>query len=176
MDKNSSLYKTILLAVVCAVAGLLLSAVNKVTDPVIQQNAIAQVEDTLKDFYPKEKDFKDITDKYKSKDDSGLIDNIYQAGDSGYVFSLHNTGYDSGGFTFMIGFNKDGTISGYEALEQNETAGKGSKAFDDDYKKQVMKLTVKDKMPLISGATVTTSAVRDAVTAAEKMFNIINGK
>lgn len=174
MDKNSSLYKTILLACVCAVAGVLLSAVNALTLPKINENAVAQVKSTLQEFYPDENDFTEVTDQYISKDESGLIDNIYQAGDKGYVFKVHNTGYDSGGFTFLIGFNKDGTVSGYEAMEQNETAGKGSKAFEDDYVNQIKSLKVGDDVPLISGATITSTAVKQGIEAAETMFNTIN--
>ncbi len=175
MDKNSSLYKTILLGVVCAAAGLLLSLVNSVTEPVIKENEIASIKASLQEIYPDESNFADVTNDYISQDETGLIDGIYQAGDQGYIFTLHNTGYDAGGFKFMIGFNTDGQISGYKGLESNETSGKGSKAFEADYIGQVTSLTSSDAMPLISGATVTTSAVGEAVTAAEKVFNGIVG-
>ena len=69
----------------------------------------------------------------------------------------------------------DGTISGYKVLSQKETAGKGDLAFKDDYTAQVLKLTSKDDMPIISGATVTSSAVGEAVKAAEAIFNSIAG-
>ena len=52
MDKNSSMYKTVLLGVVSACAGLLLSAVNAVTAPVIADNALKQVQSTLENFFP----------------------------------------------------------------------------------------------------------------------------
>ncbi len=175
MKKNSSIYKTVLLGVVCALAGVCLAAVNQLTAPVIAENNIATIKSNLAEIYPDVDDFTDVTDKYIKEDDSGLIDGIYQAGDKGYIFTLHNTGYDSGGFTFMIGFDKDGSVSGYKALEQSETAGKGALAFEKDYTASVMKLTADDDMPLISGATITTSAVRDAVSAAEKVFKSIEG-
>lgn len=174
MDKNSSTYKAILLAVVCAVAGVLLAAVNALTAPKIAENQIAAVKSTLQEFFPDVNDFTDVTDQYKT-DEYDLVDGIYQAGDQGYVFTLHNTGYDSGGFTFAIAFSTDGKIVGYEALEENETAGKGALAFEDDYINQVKQLTSTDSMPLISGATITTTAVRNAVTQAESIFNSIEG-
>lgn len=173
MNKNSSLYKTILLGVVCAVAGLLLSAVNAVTAPVIAANSLKQVEATLKEFFPDGK-FEEVTDQYKTED-TDLIDGIYEAKDQGYVFTLHNTGYSSDGFKFAIAFDNDGNIVGYDVLEQNETAGKGDKAFADDYKNQVTSLKSTDSMPLISGATITTKAVGVAVTQAEEVYNKIVG-
>lgn len=174
MDKNSSTYKAILLAVVCAVAGVLLAAVNALTAPKIAENQIATVKSTLQEFFPDVDDFTDVTDQYKT-DAYDKVDGIYQAGDQGYVFTLHNTGYDSGGFTFAIAFSSDGKIVGYDSIEQNETAGKGALAFEDDYINQVKQLTSTDAMPLISGATITTSAVGEAVTQAEEIFNRIEG-
>ncbi|MCH3960943.1 MAG: FMN-binding protein [Solobacterium sp.] len=171
MDKNSSMYKTILLAVVCSVAGACLAAVNAVTKPIITDNALAAVKTTLNQFYP-DGTFSDVTSKYVTKD-TDLVDGVYEAEGKGYIFTLHNTGYSSSGFKFAIAFNNDGTIEGYMALEQQETSGKGSLAFDQDYADEVKKLTSLDAMPLISGATITTSAVGAAVKQAETIFNSI---
>ncbi len=173
MDKNSSIYKTVLLGVVSACAGLLLSAVNAVTAPVIAANSLKQVEATLENFFPNGT-FTDVTDQYKT-DDTDLIDGIYEADGEGYVFTLHNTGYSSDGFKFAIAFDNDGNIVGYEGLENSETAGKGDKAFKEDYVNQVVGLTSTDSMPLISGATITTKAVGAAVTEAETVYNQIVG-
>ena len=136
MDKNSSMYKTVLLGVVSACAGLLLSAVNAVTAPVIADNALKQVQSTLENFFPNG-EFTDVTDKYKT-DETELIDGVYEAKDEGYVFTLHNTGYSSDGFKFAIAFDNDGNIVGYEGLSNSETAGKGDKLFKDDYANQVI--------------------------------------
>lgn len=173
MDKNSSIYKTVLLGVVSACAGLLLSAVNAVTAPVIAANSLKQVEATLENFFPNGT-FTDVTDQYKT-DDTDLIDGIYEADGEGYVFTLHNTGYSSDGFKFAIAFDNDGNIVGYEGLENSETAGKGDKAFKEDYVNEVVGLTSTDSMPLISGATITTKAVGAAVTEAETVYNQIVG-
>jgi len=173
MDKNSSAYKAVLLAVVCAVAGVLLAGVNAITAPLIEKNALKAVESTLEKFFPNG-NFSDVTSKYVT-DEYDLVDGVYEAKGEGYVFTLHNTGYDAGGFTFAIAFANDGSIVGYEALEQNETAGRGSLAFEGDYVEKVKGLTSTDEMPLISGATITTKAVRAAVTQAETIFNKIQG-
>ena len=173
MDKNSSIYNTVLLGVVSACAGLLLSAVNAVTAPVIADNALKQVQSTLENFFPNG-EFTDVTDKYKT-DETELIDGVYEAKDEGYVFTLHNTGYSSDGFKFAIAFDNDGNIVGYEGLSNSETAGKGDKLFKDDYANQVIGLTSTDSVPVISGATVTSKAVSAAVTEAESVYNEIQG-
>lgn len=173
MDKNSSMYKTVLLGVVCAVAGLLLSAVNALTAPVIAANSLAQVESTLEEFFPNGS-FTDVSEKYIT-DEYDLVDGVYEADGEGYVFTLHNTGYSSDGFKIAIAFDNDGNIVGYKGLENSETAGKGDKAFADDYINEVVGLTSTDSMPLITGATITTKAVGEAVTQAEAIFNEIQG-
>ena len=164
MDKNSSIYKTVLLGVVCAVAGVLLAVVNSITAHVIAENEIAAVKQNLIAIYPDVSDFKDISEDALKDEKTGLVDAVYQAGDKGYIFSCHNVGYTADGFTFLIGYNNDGTVSGYTVLSQKETAGKGSLAFE------VMTLTAEDDMPLISGATITTKAVGEAVKAAQAVF------
>ena len=88
MDKNSSMYKTVLLGCVCAVAGVLLAIVNSITAPVIAENAIANVKKNLIEIYPDVDDFKDISSDCLKDDDSGLIDAVYQAGDEGYIFYM----------------------------------------------------------------------------------------
>ena len=173
MDKNSSTYKTILLAAVCAIAGTCLAAANAVTKPVIDENAIASVKGTLEQFFPGAA-FSDVTSKYVTKD-YPLVDAAYEAKDKGYVFTCHNTGYSSSGFKFIIAFSSDGSIVGYQGLEQNETSGKGSLAFEQAYIDKVTALKSSDTLPLISGATITTTAVGTAASQAEAIFNKIEG-
>ena len=173
MDKNSSTYKTILLAAVCAIAGTCLAAANAVTKPVIDENAIASVKVTLEQFFPGA-EFSDVTSKYVTKD-YPLVDAAYEAKDKGYIFTCHNTGYSSSGFKFIIAFSNDGSIVGYQGLEQNETSGKGSLAFEQAYIDEVTALTSSDTLPLISGATITTTAVGTAASQAEAIFNKIEG-
>ena len=172
MDKNSIQYKAVLLAVVSAVAGALLAAVNAITAPIIEENNLATIKATLEEFYPGAS-FKDVTDSYAA--DYDLVDGVYEAEGKGYIFTLHSTGYSSDGFTFIIAFDNDGKVSGYAGLQNNETAGKGSKCFEDDYINDVKALTSTDTMPIISGATVTSTAVNAAVTQAETIFNSIQG-
>lgn len=174
-NKDSSTYKMILLGIVCAVCGLLLSVANSLTAPVIAENKIAAIKSSLQEFYP-DSDFEDVTDKYLAQDETGLIDNVYATTDnSGYIFKCHGIGYNSNGLTFLIGFNTDGSVSGFKALEQNETNGVGSKYFADDNVKKVESIKIGDDILMISGATLTSTAVKNGILAAEDLFNKING-
>jgi len=174
MNKESSVYKMLVLGILCAVCGLLLSFVNKVTAPIIEQNQLAVVKAELEKIYPGA-DFKDVTDDYIGQDETGLIDGIYVAEGKGYVFTLHGTGYNSNGFTFLAGFDNDGSISGFAAIEENETSGIGKRCFDDGYISQLTALTSADPIPLLSGATLTSTAIQKGLDAAKAVFNAVNG-
>lgn len=170
----SSVYKTVLLAGLCALCGLVLSVVNEVTAPKIAENEIATVKTNLETIFPGGT-FSDVSDQYKTKDKTGLVTGVYEAKDKGLAFTLAVPGYSADGFTFIVGFNNDGTVAGYSAIEQNETKGKGSKAFDEAYVEKVKKLTSKDSVELISGATVTTNGVSQGFDAAKAIFNEAKG-
>ena len=170
----SSIYKTCLLAALCAICGLVLAIINEITAPKIAENAIAAVKSNLEEIFP-HGTFKDVSEQYKTKDKKGYVTAVYEAKDKGLAFTLSVPGYNADGFTFILGFNNDGSVAGYGALEQNETKGKGSKAFDKDYVDKVKKLTSKDTVELISGATVTTTGVSEGFDAAKAIFNEIKG-
>ena len=178
IDKTSGVYKSCMLGILCAVCGILLSTVNAITAPIIEENALASVKSSLEVIYPGAT-FADVTEDkiglLELKDgEEKLIDGIYNAEGKGTIFTLHSTGYNADGFTFMIAYNNDGSVAGYSVLEQAETAGKGDKAFKDPYVSDVLKLTSSDTMPLISGATITSAAVGKAVDQARQVFNKMN--
>ena len=167
MNKDSTLYKAILLGVLCAVCGALLAFVNNMTAPVIAEQALAAEKENLEKIYPGA-EFTEVTD---FTDDSGLIQKVFTAEGQGTVYKIHAIGYNSNGFTFMIAFNDDGTVGGYTAVEQSETPGIGARAFEDEYISEISSITVDDDAPLISGASLTTGAIRKGVAAAEAVWH-----
>ena len=174
LDHNSALYKACLLGILCAVCGLLLSVVNSITAPIIAENQIATIKASLEEIYPGAT-FNDVTTELAASDETCLIDGIYEAEGKGYVFTLHGMGYNSNGFTFMVGFDNDGKISGYKALEQQETSGIGARAFEPEYTGKITALTSSDPVPLLSGATLTSTAVAKGIDAAKAVFNNLKG-
>lgn len=172
MNKDSNFYKMILLGVLCGVCGLLLAVVNSITAPVIADNQLAKVKDNLEVIFPGG-DFKDVSGTYLSDDESGLIDAIYTAKGEGTIFTVHGTGYNSSGLTFMVGFDTDGKIAGFMALEQNETSGIGSEVFSDDFASKYKGVGTSDEIPMKSGATLTSNAVKSGIQAAQKMLSVV---
>ena len=170
MNKESNVYKMILLGVLCGVCGLLLSLVNSITEPVIANASLESEKANLELLYPGAT-FSEVTDY---EDESGLVTGVYEAEGLGYVYKIHAVGYNSNGFTIMISIDNDGKISGFQELEQAETSGFGARCFEDDYKSQITSLTVSDDVPLLSGATLTSTAIHNGITAAEAIFNAGN--
>lgn len=164
------IYLTCFLAIVCAIAGGALTVVNDMTAPVIESMAIEAEKENLELIYPGA-DFTEV----ENTDDTGLILGIYEAAGQGYVYKLQNTGYSSTPFQFLIAFNLDGTVGGYQMLQSSETNGFGARAWEDEYTNTILGLTSSDAFPLLSGATVTSTGVVEAIDAAKAHFNALQG-
>ncbi len=122
----------------------------------------------------------DITEVAVAEDASGET--------IGYVVSATSHDGYGGDISLSVGILNDGTVKGIEMLSISETAGLGMKAdepaFKDQFKdKQVEKFTYTksgekgdDKIDALSGATITTSAVTNAVDSALVYFqNVLGG-
>ena len=166
MNKDSTAYKVILLGVLCAVCGTLLSAVNSVTAPIIEEASIAAEKQNLELIYPGA-----TFTEAENTDTTGLITGVYEAEGKGYIYKIETIGYNSSGFTFLIAFNNDGSVGGYAAITQNESPGFGARCFEDDYTNTVKSLTSADAFPLLTGATITSTAVVKGIDAAKACFN-----
>lgn len=114
-----------------------------------------------------------------AKDSSGSV--------VGYVMNVSNYEGYSGELNFTVGILADGTITGYETLTNNETAGLGQKAkesaFSDQFKnKKVDQFTVTksgatsdDQIDAISGATITSNAMTKGINACLAYFQTLGG-
>ena len=152
MNKDSVQYKVILLAVMSAICGLLLGAVNSITAPVIAEANLATVKSSLEQIYPGA-DFAEVTD---FTDDSGYITAVYTAEGKGTLYSIHGD---------------DGTTSGFVVLSENETDGFGKRCFTDESIANYTAISVGDDIPMVSGATLTSTAIRNGITAAWNLWN-----
>ena len=122
----------------------------------------------------------DIAEVAKALDVSGAV--------MGYVITVTSHEGYGGDIKISVGILSDGTVKGIEMLEISETAGLGMKAAEDDFKnqfkdKQVEKFSYTksgedgdDKIDALSGATITTNAVTNAVDSALVYFqNVLGG-
>ncbi|MBP3867638.1 MAG: FMN-binding protein [Solobacterium sp.] len=165
MNREGTLYKVVLLGVLCAVCGLLLAGVNAITEPIISEAAIANEKANLEKIYPGA-----TFAAVDYSDDTGLVTGAYSAEGKGMIYKIHAVGYNADGFDFLLAFNEDGSVGGFQVLEENETAGFGKRCFEDDYVSQINALTSSDTAPLLSGATLTSTGIQKGFNAAKALF------
>ena len=116
---------------------------------------------------------------------NATIDEVCTAGDAGYVITTTDKDGFGGNIQITVGIKKDGTINGVSILSISETAGLGMEADTDEFKsqfigKQVNKFeytktgsTKDSEIDALSGATITTSAVTNAVNAALRTIRFL---
>ncbi len=160
----------VVLFAICAVVAVLLSYVNTITEPIIEENTRIQAELTRKEVLPGASSFTeiscdkaalDITGAYK--EDSGL----------GYVLTSSHKGYD-GQVVVTVGLDNDGKIIGIRADVSTETQGVGSKAGDAAYLDKYLGLSGSAaNADTISGATYSSTAVKAGVNAVLAAFEKI---
>ncbi len=165
MNREGTMYKVVLLGALCAVCGLLLAGVNAITEPIISEAAIANEKANLEKIYPGAS-FAAVD----YSDDSGMVTGAYSAEGKGMIYKIHAVGYNADGFDFLLAFNEDGSVGGFQVLEENETAGFGKRCFEDDYVSQINALTSSDTAPLLSGATLTSTGIQKGFNAAKALF------
>ncbi|RRD94914.1 RnfABCDGE type electron transport complex subunit G [Clostridiales bacterium COT073_COT-073] len=174
---------TLILFAITAIAGLLLSIVNSMTADAIAAQKIIQRDNALNAVLP-DASFEEI--KIEKAEEYQRIQGIYQAKDSagnlaGYAFMLTNKGY-GGTITLAAGISAGGVISGMDIITHSETPGLGANADTDKFKeklkgKQAETLTVVkgnndgQNVDALSGATITSAAVTDAVNEAIAYYN-----
>ncbi len=199
---NKIVKNTLILSVITIVSGCLLGLVYGVTKAPIaqaQENAKQEAyrtvladaaEFAVDDSFDPSKaadvlleagyDSDDIAEVAAAKDASG--------NDMGYVITVTSHEGYGGDIQISVGILSDGTVKGIEILSISETAGLGMKATEADFKdqfrdKQVEKFTYTksgedgdDKIDALSGATITTNAVTNAVDSALVYFqNVLGG-
>ncbi|MFH1564006.1 MAG: RnfABCDGE type electron transport complex subunit G [Nitrospirota bacterium] len=153
------------LMLACVVGGTILAATNFITASKIEE---VEKEAKLKarlSVLPKACEFKEFK--------QGFFEGLNSKGETvGYVISCMAEGY-SGGFWVMAGVNKEFKIVKINVLSNKETPGLGNKVegekFRNQYKNkgvenlEVVKTPTADKIQAITGATISSKAVTEAV-------------
>ena len=184
---NKILKNTLILTAITLIAGLGLGLVHEITlNPIAQAQEKAKKE-AWQAVFPDAKldEFKetDVDQKAAKQAISDLgvnatIDEVCTVGDTGYVITTTDKDGYGGDIQVSVGIQSDGTVNGIEFLTLAETAGLGMNAQKPEWKGQfagkkaevfsVTKdgTTSDDQINAISGATITSRAVTNAVNAA----------
>ena len=189
--KNTILKDTLALVLITLVAGAALGGVYTITaDPIAHQNQLAK-DEAYKAVFADADTFEVIIDQEDAQleaylDENGYpaqtINEVVQAMDSsgsplGYAFTVTTSEGYGGDIQFAMGVKDDQTLNGISILSISETAGLGMKADTDEFKGQFADKNVEafqytkngasadNEIDALSGATITTTAVVNGVTA-----------
>ena len=166
------LVPTITLFVICLVATVLLGLTNSVTEPIIEKLAIETEIKSRQIVFADAVSFGEETEVNGAKVVAALDENDEIIG---HVVVNTAKGY-GGDISVMTGVDADGKVTGVNILSHAETAGLGAKAAEQSFRDRfiglVQGITVsKDKagensIDAITGATITSRAMTEAVNAA----------
>ncbi|MBR3587974.1 MAG: FMN-binding protein [Clostridia bacterium] len=171
----------ITLFLIAAICTAILAVTDSVTAPKIAENN-AQTEIAARQLVFKDaKAFSDV----KTVEEASYVEALDETGTViGYVFTTSSKGY-GGEIKIMTGIGADGKVTGMEILAIEETAGLGMNAKKDDFKNQYVSNTgdftvVKsdageNEIQALTGATITSQAVTDAVNNAVEIFRTVEG-
>jgi electron transport complex protein RnfG len=187
------------LFIIAAVVTALLGIVNALTlEPIARKIKNAQ-EKAMKEVLPQAGDFREISwegagrsgARSGAKSGAGNIVSIFEGISGnvtvGYVIELAPAGY-SGTISMMAGISKtDNKITGIRILRHTETPGLGALAVNEKFYrqydgKQTVPLRVvktspgNDEIEAITGSTITTRAITNAVNEAIQWYNGVNAR
>ena len=188
---NKILKNTIILTMITLIAGLGLGFVYEITkDPIAQAQDKAKKEAwqavfpeaDINEFEAVDVDGKAAEAAIKAVGAKATVDEVCKVGEEGYVITTTEKEGYGGDIQISVGIETDGTVKGIEMLSISETAGLGMKATEADFKDQFKDKKVEkfsytksgeegdDKIDALSGATITTNAVTNAVDSALAYF------
>jgi len=193
------------LLIIVVVAAIALGAVNYVTEGPIAEQQAAAANEARQTAFPEAQGFEALYDPESDalKDvslesllgteelpkDYAIIRTVYKALDEsgneiGITAGVVTKGFNSG-LNITIGIGTDGAIHGVIVGDNTETAGLGAKAAEPEYEGQYVgkmsPLTVVKASPgdseieAITGATITSRAVTDAVNTVGEFYAALTG-
>lgn len=155
----------VFLGIVCVICSAVLSYTNGVTEPIIVQNEKDKINAMLKDMVPEATKFEEVPlDKdqnlknmYEAFKDDKKIMTILQVSANGFQSEVK----------VLVAITPEDKYSGFSVIQQAETPGYGDVIEKDkEYIDQYYNKAITDELDTVSGSTVTTAAVKNAIDAA----------
>lgn len=192
---------TYIITIITLIAGILLGAVYTITKEPIAYQEMLSKEKACKEVFADAASFEaleQVDEELKSylSDECGFLaqsmDEIFLAKDAngehiGYVLNITSSEGYGGAISFAMGVKNDGTLNGISFLSISETPGLGMKATSNEFKNQFIGKKAdslvftktgavsEHEIDAISGATVTTNAVTNAINAGLAAVKYLEG-
>ena len=165
LRKNNVLYTTIVLSVICAGVALLLATVHQITKPVIETAIMKEKETAISQLIPGFLSFEVYKPTLTDADELYIVKSENQ---TDYCIIVTPTGF-GGDIELMVAITPELKVSGIKVLAHTETAGVGTKIQNENFLNSFVGVkmdTLKDGVDVISGATVSSTAVKKGVSVA----------
>ena len=182
MKKGSYIKDALVLFVITLISGVSLGFFYQLTKAPIEKVKMEEKSKAYKAVFADAKEFK-INDEETAMIEAvnaELVSQNFGSGNNiGYVIASTSSDGYGGDVSISVGITKDNIINGIEFLAIAETPGLGMRATEDEFKTQfngkkgaVLSVTKSGnageaEINAISGATITSRAVTNAVNAAE---------
>ncbi|HHW31358.1 MAG TPA: RnfABCDGE type electron transport complex subunit G [Clostridiaceae bacterium] len=184
-----------ILFAICFVVTAALAFTYVGTRDIIAQRAAEEEENARMEVLAAASYFEEIENIEDYKNDlpeTGMVKSAYKGLNSdsvvGYVFALDTKGY-GGNISIVVGINSDGEVTGVKIGDNKETPGLGAKITEDPFISQFNNIKPKDRLKVvknkgtadeeinaISGATISSKAVVNAVQVAIDLAAAISGE
>ena len=158
---NDMLYPFTVLAGICLVAAALLGYTHLVTEPIITQMKEKAAQESRIAVLPGAASFTEVDCDTEAL---GITGAFREDNGLGYVITAENKGY-GGNVAATVGLDQDGNIVGILADVSSETQGVGTKVGLPDFLDQYIGNAHPDQVDGISGATFSSTAMKQNVAA-----------
>ncbi len=162
----------LVLTCICLVITSMLAFVNMITSPIIAQAETEAAEKARAEVLPEADSFELIN----VNDLPASVTEVYKAENGvGYVFMLSAKGYSSTPMSLICGVNSDGTIEACKTLSCSETSNLALKTTESPYRHKYIGKNADtiDEIDAISGATITSTAYKNAIKDALTAFELV---
>jgi len=178
-------FKTsIVLAIICAFAAIVLAALNGVTKPIIIEYENQKTLDALQAV----SNDLSISDEFISVTDNDSINYYYDLSENGekagYLLNLVAIGY-GGAMNLVASYNLDGEVLQAKVVSNSETPGLGKKSEEDWYMTKYLNKSIvptkktqlsSEEAAAISGASITFSAIGNSLAIGSEYVKGLGGK
>lgn len=151
------IHLTLFLAIISAIAGGALATVNGITEPIIRENAMKEVQSTIDEFFPNGN-----FNEGSIKGDAEYILNVYEDSNKGVVYKSSIQGFKAQ-IVFLLAIDTDGNFAGFKVTESQETQGFGTRVGEPEFYDTFVGQPIDTQVDTLSGATVSSSAVVKAI-------------
>ncbi|MGD1822627.1 MAG: FMN-binding protein [Pleomorphochaeta sp.] len=177
-------FKTsIVLAIICAFAAIILSVLNGVTKPIIVEYENQKTLDALQAV----SNNLVISDEYTEVKNNDLVNYYYDLSEKnnlkGYLLSLNAVGY-GGTISLVASYNMEGEVLQAKVVSNSETPGLGKKSEEDWYMTKYLNKSVvptkktqltSDEAAAISGASITFAAIGKSLSEGSDFVKGLGG-